>query len=90
MQKHLDQGYQRIKLKIKPGWDTNLIAYIRSEFPEVTLTVDANSCYSLAELHVLRELDEYHLDYIEQPLAYDDLIDHAKLQSQLQNSDLPG
>ena len=83
VQKHLDQGYQRIKLKIKPGWDTNLIGYIRKEFPQVTLTVDANSCYSLAELHILRELDQYQLDYIEQPLAYDDLIDHAKLQSQL-------
>jgi O-succinylbenzoate synthase len=83
VQMHLDQGYQRIKLKIKPGWDANLIAYIRNEFPQATLTVDANSCYSLADSQVLRELDLYQLDYIEQPLAYDDLIDHARLQSQL-------
>jgi len=48
--------------------------------------VDANSCYSLAELHILRDLDQYQLDYIEQPLAYDDLIDHAKLQAQLKTS----
>lgn len=86
IQKHLDQGYQRIKLKIKPGWDTNLIGYIRKEFPQATLTVDANSCYSLAELHILRDLDQYQLDYIEQPLAYDDLIDHAKLQAQLKTA----
>jgi O-succinylbenzoate synthase len=83
VQKHLDQGYKRIKLKIKPGWDTQMIRYIRGEFPEADLTVDANSCYSLADINILRELDQYHLDYIEQPLAYDDLVDHAKLQSQL-------
>ncbi len=57
VQKHLDQGYQRIKLKIKPGWDVNLIAYIRQEFPTAVLTVDANSAYSLADIHILRELD---------------------------------
>jgi len=86
VQKHLDQGYQRIKLKIKPGWDVKLIAYIRKEFPHACLTVDANSCYSLADIHVLRSLDEFGLDYIEQPLAYDDLHDHARLQSQLRTA----
>lgn len=86
VQKHLDQGYQRIKLKIKPGWDVNMIAYIRQEFPNAVLTVDANSAYTLADIAILRELDRYHLDYIEQPLAYDDLIDHARLQSQLQTA----
>jgi O-succinylbenzoate synthase len=86
VQKHLDQGYRRIKLKIKPGWDTRLIAYIRNEFPEADLTVDANSCYSLADIHILRELDQYRLDYIEQPLAYDDILDHAKLQSQMKTA----
>lgn len=83
VQKHLDQGYQRIKLKIKPGWDVNLIRYIREQFPEAILTVDANSAYSLADINVLRELDRYRLDYIEQPLAYDDILDHARLQRQL-------
>lgn len=86
VQKHLDQGYQRIKLKIKPGWDTQMIAYIRNLFPTADLTVDANSCYSLSQLSILRELDQYNLDYIEQPLAYDDLVDHAKLQAQLKTS----
>jgi o-succinylbenzoate synthase len=86
VQKHLAQGYRRIKLKIKPGWDTQMIAYIRGEFPDATLTVDANSCYSLADQRTLLELDRYHLDYIEQPLAYDDILDHAKLQKQLATS----
>jgi O-succinylbenzoate synthase len=86
IQKHLDQGYQRIKLKIKPGWDVVLIRAMRAAFPEADLTVDANSCYSLADIDILRELDEYKLDYIEQPLAFDDLLDHARLQSQLATS----
>ncbi len=86
VQNHLDQGYQRIKLKIKPGWDTQMIGYIREEFPDAVLTVDANSCYSLADINILRALDEYRLDYIEQPLAYDDIIDHARLQNQLKTS----
>jgi o-succinylbenzoate synthase len=86
VQKHLDQGYQRIKLKIKPGWDTRMIGFIRNEFPDADLTVDANSCYSLADIKTLKELDRYELDYIEQPLAYDDILDHASLQSQLATS----
>jgi o-succinylbenzoate synthase len=86
VQKHLAQGYRRIKLKIKPGWDTQMIAYMRKEFPDAVLTVDANSCYSLADQRTLLELDQYRLDYIEQPLAYDDILDHAKLQKQLATS----
>jgi O-succinylbenzoate synthase len=80
---HLAQGYRRIKLKIKPGWDVEMIANVRSHFPEAVLTVDANSCYSLTDLAVLRRLDEFDLDYIEQPLAYDDILDHSRLQAQL-------
>jgi O-succinylbenzoate synthase len=83
VQKHLEQGYQRIKLKIKPGWDVKMIAFVRAAFPEATLTVDANSAYSLSDIQVLRALDTFGLDYIEQPLAYDDLVDHAKLQAQI-------
>lgn len=86
VQKHLDQGYRRIKLKIKPGWDVDMIRYIREAFPSAVLTVDANSAYSLADLSVLRQLDQFNLDYIEQPLAYDDMIDHAKLQETLKTS----
>jgi O-succinylbenzoate synthase len=86
VQKHLEQGYRRIKLKIKPDWDVNLIAPVRDAFPQADLTVDANSCYSLDDLPMLRSLDNFHLDYIEQPLAYDDIIDHARLQSQLKTA----
>jgi O-succinylbenzoate synthase len=86
VQQHLEQGYRRIKLKIKPGWDVALVEHIRTAFPAADLTVDANSAYTLADLPTLRALDPFHLDYIEQPLGYDDLFDHAKLQRQLQTS----
>ncbi len=86
VQAHLELGYQRIKLKIKPGWDISLIAYIREEFDQAELTVDANSCYTLADSSILRALDEYRLDYIEQPLAYDDILDHARLQAMLKTA----
>jgi O-succinylbenzoate synthase len=86
VEKHLSQGYRRIKLKIKPGWDVQLIAGVRQAFPDATLTVDANSCYTLADLPVLRALDEFHLDYVEQPLAYDDILDHARLQAQIETA----
>jgi O-succinylbenzoate synthase len=82
VENHLNQGYQRIKLKIKPGWDVALVAYIRQEFPHAVLTVDANSCYSLADIQVLRGLDEYGLDYIEQPLAFDDIVDRRRAGNQ--------
>ncbi len=83
VQLHLDQGYKRIKLKIRPGWDVNLVSRVRRAFPDINLTVDANSSYSLDNVGILQALDEFNLDYIEQPLAYDDIIDHARLQSQL-------
>jgi o-succinylbenzoate synthase len=86
VEKHLAQGYKRIKLKIKPGWDVNLIAYIRTHFPAEVLTVDANSCYTPADFSVMRALDQFGLDYIEQPLAYDDIFDHIQLQNHLQTA----
>ncbi len=86
VQQHLEQGYQRIKLKIKPGWDVAMVAHVRAAFPDADLTVDANSAYSLADLPTLLALDPFGLDYIEQPLAYDDLYDHAKLQRQLRTA----
>ncbi|MCH1927787.1 hypothetical protein L6232_23620, partial [Shewanella sp. C31] len=83
VERHLGEGYRRIKLKIKPGWDYEVMKAVRGAFPEATLTADANSAYSLADLARLRRLDELHLDFIEQPLGYDDLLDHAKLQREL-------
>ena len=79
----LAAGYQRIKIKIKPGWDREVVERVRARFPDIRLMVDANSAYTLADAPTLRALDEYGLMMIEQPLAYDDREDHAKLQRQL-------
>lgn len=81
--RHIEQGYKRIKLKIEPGWDVKLLAAVRADFPTIQLTVDANSAYTLDDIEVLREIDDFDLHYIEQPLHWDDLIDHAKLAPQL-------
>lgn len=79
----LSSGYQRIKLKIKPGRDYEMVKAVRREYPEINLTVDANSAYTLKDVEMLRRLDEFNLMLIEQPLAYDDIIDHAELQRQI-------
>jgi o-succinylbenzoate synthase len=81
--KHKEQGYKRLKFKIKPGWDVVPLRAVRNALPDMNLTVDANSAYRLVDTSVMQQLDELNLDYIEQPLAYDDLIDHAKLQAML-------
>jgi O-succinylbenzoate synthase len=81
--KHKEQGYKRLKFKIKPGWDIVPLRAVRQALPDMNLTVDANSAYRLVDTNVMQQLDELNLDYIEQPLAYDDLIDHAKLQAML-------
>ncbi len=80
----LAAGYQRIKLKIKPGWDINVIREVRDRFPNVKLMADANSAYTLEDLDRLKQLDAFYLMMIEQPLAHDDIIDHAVLQSALE------
>jgi O-succinylbenzoate synthase len=79
----LAAGYQRIKMKIKPGWDVEVVREVRREFPRIRLMVDANSAYTLADIDHLRRLDEFYLMMIEQPLAHDDIIDHAELQAKL-------
>lgn len=83
---YLDEGYQRIKLKCKPGYDVELAKAVRQRFPATPVMLDANSAYSLRDLDQLRALDEYDLMMIEQPLAHDDLIDHAALQGQIETS----
>jgi O-succinylbenzoate synthase len=77
------QGYGRIKIKIKPGWDVDVLRQVRGRYPDVPLMVDANSAYSLADVDTLVALDAFDLMMIEQPLAYDDLVDHAELQQRL-------
>ena len=79
----LRSGYQRIKLKIMPGKDLAFVNTVRNEFPRIQLSVDANSAYSLADTPHLRKLDEFHLLMIEQPLEWDDIFAHAKLQPEL-------
>ena len=77
-------GYRRIKIKIKPGWELEPLRAIRQEFPNIRLMADANSAFRLGDLPLIQKLDLFHLMMIEQPLAYDDIIDHAKLQEQIQ------
>jgi O-succinylbenzoate synthase len=76
-------GYQRIKMKIKPGWDVDVIRQVRARFPAIKLMADANSAYTLDDADRLKRLDEFYLMMIEQPLAHDDIIDHAVLQARL-------
>lgn len=80
---HLDQGYRRIKLKVKPGHDLALLEAVRRQFPQAHLTVDANCCYTLADAGLIARMDDFALDYIEQPLAWDDIHDHATLQARI-------
>lgn len=79
-------GYQRIKLKIKPGKDLEYVAAVRKEFPETQLSVDANSAYTLEDTEHLQKLDAFHLLMIEQPLRWDDIHSHAKLQKQIETA----
>jgi O-succinylbenzoate synthase len=83
----LECGYQRIKIKIKPGQDVALVKAVRRIFPDITLSVDANSAYCLdTDIKTLEELDDYDLLMIEQPLAAGDMVDHAKLQRRLKTA----
>src|SRR5689334_7394664 len=84
IRKEVDAGYQRIKIKIKPGWDLKIIERVRQEFPNIRLLGDANSAYTLADVPLFKELDGFNLMMLEQPLAHDDIFDHAKLQQQIQ------
>ena len=83
IKRELAAGYQRIKIKIKPGRDVDLVRDVRERFPETPLMVDANSAYTSADFPVLQQLDGWNLMMIEQPLAHDDILDHARLQKQI-------
>lgn len=83
IQAELASGYQRIKIKIKPGWDLAVVAKVRERFGDILLTADANSAYTLDDLPLFKELDEFKLMMIEQPLSHDDLFNHARLQKQI-------
>ena len=84
VKKELAAGYQRIKIKIKPGKDVEQVGRIRQDFPRIKLMVDANSAYRASDWPLLKQLDGYNLMMIEQPLGWDDLYSHAELQKKLQ------
>jgi O-succinylbenzoate synthase len=81
---YVADGYRRVKLKIKPGWDVDVVRAVRERWPELLLQVDANCAYTLADRAVLRELDQFDLLLIEQPFHHDDILDHAKLQQEIE------
>jgi len=83
IEKELNAGYQRIKIKIKPGWDLNIVKAVRAKFPDILLMGDANSAYTLIDVPLFKALDEFNLMMLEQPLAFDDMFDHAELQKQI-------
>ncbi len=80
---YLEERYQRIKVKIKPKWDLEMLKEIRKRFPNVMLMADANSAYSLSDVDLFVEMEDLNLMMIEQPLSHDDIIDHSFLQKEL-------
>ncbi|USK36498.1 o-succinylbenzoate synthase (plasmid) [Bacillus sp. F19] len=80
----LEDGYKKIKVKVKPGWDIKPMEAIRKKFgDQIPLMADANSAYSLNDKELLKEFDQFNLIMVEQPLAHDDIFDHAKLQAEM-------
>ncbi len=84
VEQELSAGYRRIKLKCKPGWDLEVFARVRERWPDILLSCDANSCYTLADAEHLKRFDQFRMLMIEQPLWSDDFYFHARLQKQLQ------
>ena len=84
IQKAVDTGHKRVKLKVRPGWDLEMLKVVRAAYPDLTMHIDCNSNYTLNDLSLFKEIDRLHLAMIEQPLHYTDLIEHAELQKQLE------
>lgn len=84
VEKELAAGYQRIKIKIKPGRDVKLVEAVRKRWPQIRLMADANSAYTLEDIAILKQLDPFTLMMIEQPLGWDDIFSHVQLQRELQ------
>jgi o-succinylbenzoate synthase len=82
-EKYLSEGYRRIKIKIKPGWDVEPLKAIRKKFPDILLQVDANGSYSIKEIKILEGLEKFNLLMIEQPFHHDDLLYHSVLQKKI-------
>jgi O-succinylbenzoate synthase len=79
----LADGFPRVKLKFRPGWDMPMLQAVRKEYPQPTFHIDCNSGYRLSDLPQFQAIDEFRLAMIEQPLRHDDVIDHAELQRQI-------
>jgi o-succinylbenzoate synthase len=79
----VDAGFARIKLKFRPGWDVPMLAAVRREFPDPVIHIDCNSGYRLSDIELFRQVDEFGLSMIEQPLQHTDLLDHAELGRQI-------
>src|ERR1700757_2264120 len=86
IQTELAAGYRRIKIKVKPGWDLNVLERIRARWADITLSCDANSAYTLDQVEHLRKFDQFNLLMIEQPLWNDDIYYHARLQKELRTA----
>jgi O-succinylbenzoate synthase len=86
IQTELAAGYRRIKVKVKPGWDVNVLERIRALWADITLSCDANSAYMLDQVEHLRKFDQFNLLMIEQPLWHDDIYYHARLQKELRTA----
>ena len=83
IQTELDAGYRRIKIKIAPHWDYDVVKQVREKFGDIRLMGDANSAYTLADVDLFKRMDDFDLMMFEQPLGYDDMLDHSKLQAQI-------
>ncbi len=79
----LNAGYRRIKVKIEKGKEKEILGAVRDRFPEIVLTADANSCYSIHDIELIKSIDRYNLQYLEQPLNFDDLIYHSRLAKEI-------
>ncbi len=81
---NVNKNVPRLKIKIEPGWDLEPVKLIRERYPHLPLLVDANSAYTLDDINFFKNLDEYNLMMLEQPLAWNDIVDHAELQAQIE------
>lgn len=83
VRRYVSEGYQRVKIKIQPGWDVEPVAAVRAEFPQLPLMIDANAAYTIDDVDIFRNLDRFHLMMIEQPLAADAVAEAGELQAYL-------
>lgn len=84
IQQAVDSGFPRIKLKVARGWDLEMLEAVRGAFPDVRIHIDCNGGYTLDDSDMFRQMDRFHLEFIEQPLANDDLLDHARLAGMIE------